>query len=435
MLTKNQDFENSRSQQRILAELEGLVTRIFAIRIVGVLVLGTIAILSLVTSHVRIEITGFVLAVVIAVFIHFIRRQKTWSLEELTYQGLQRLFFGAVALQTALIAITGGIHSPFLVVYVPAMAVSALVSGRPRVVVGPAILVVLAISTFLAVDLWLPVQLPTLPVPVQKPLLALTVSVAVILGVNLSLSIRRAIERSVVSEEKALARSIVILHARNSELKDLSSALAHELKNPLAAIQGLTMNQARNAPPGSREAERLGVVVDEVLRMSKILNDFLTFARPFGDIEPAPTDLNLMLDDLVALYEDHAASLKIQLRKSSHEPVIVECDRRQIQHVLVNLMQNALEASSAGQTITLSVSDDQDFARVRIRDQGAGIAEEIATRVFEAGVSTRAKGTGIGLSIAQGIIDAHQGSIELTNQPGGGCEATVLLSTKMGDLN
>jgi signal transduction histidine kinase len=108
-------------------------------------------------------------------------------------------------------------------------------------------------------------------------------------------------------------------------------------------------------------------------------------------------------------------------------PVRVPCDARKVKQIVINLMQNAIEASARGGEITIEVADGPGGARVSLLDRGGGLAETIAAHAFEAGATTKPKGSGLGLTIARALARQHGGELTLSARPGGGCIAELTL--------
>lgn len=222
------------------------------------------------------------------------------------------------------------------------------------------------------------------------------------------------------------------LHAEQSRtLTLLTSEIAHELKNPLASIKGLAALLAKDAQ--GRAAERTQVLRGEVERMQTILDEFLNFSRPVVPLSLAPTDLGALARDVVRLHEGSAAERGVRIEVSAEERVQLACDARKIRQVLINLLQNALEASPRGGGIVLRVESSASEVRVAVSDQGPGLSPQLGERVFEAGVTGKEHGSGMGLQVARGLARQHGGEIVLEGCAGGGLRASLLLPRTAGD--
>jgi two-component system, NtrC family, sensor histidine kinase HydH len=217
--------------------------------------------------------------------------------------------------------------------------------------------------------------------------------------------------------------------AQNAEsvkvISTLSGEIAHELKNPLASIKGLTALVRRDLT--GVPAERMDVLRREVDRMQGILDEFLTYSRPLVPLRVERVDLHELAEDVVSLHEGMAAERSVRLELDPSSGVWARCDPRKIRQVIINLLQNAIDASPAGRTVTISVVPDGDGGRLSVRDRGAGIAADVLPRLFSVGMTTKDHGTGLGLVVARGLARQHGGELSLANAEGGGAEATLTL--------
>jgi signal transduction histidine kinase len=229
------------------------------------------------------------------------------------------------------------------------------------------------------------------------------------------------IRRTLVAQQDALRT-----HAdATREMATLSGEIAHELKNPLASIKGLAGLLAQDAQ--GKAAERLGVLRHEVARMQGILGEFLDFSRPLSPLAPEQVDLHALSLEVTALHEGLAVERGLRLTVDGAN-VRVACDRRKIKQVLLNLVQNAFEASPAGTSVEIECAPlDDGGAVLRVLDRGPGLPAALADRVFEPGVTSKPQGSGLGLTIARALARQHQGTLELGHREGGGCVAELRL--------
>jgi len=176
----------------------------------------------------------------------------------------------------------------------------------------------------------------------------------------------------------------------------------------------------------ARAAERLDVLRSEASRMQRLLDEFLDFSRPLSPLTLESADALEIGGQVAGLFEGLARERQLSIHVSG-PPIPLRCDARKIKQVLINLVQNAVDASPEGGVIAIQVSGGPSEVTIRVTDRGHGLPAEIARRVFEAGVTTKAKGSGLGLTIARSIARQHGGTLELSSREGGGCVAELVL--------
>ena len=211
---------------------------------------------------------------------------------------------------------------------------------------------------------------------------------------------------------------------------EVARRLAHEIKNPLTPIQlsaeRLEMKLAGKLQPIEQAmlTKSVKTIVDQVDAMKRLVNDFRDYARlPTADLKPV--DLNALVIEVMQLYADDAAQ-SIQVELDPLAPLI-RGDAQQLRQVMHNLLQNAQDAQeglpAAGQaSITLKTEFSTSSRRVRliVRDKGTGFPDHILKRAVEPYVTTKAKGTGLGLAVVKKIADEHGARIDISNRVAAG---------------
>jgi signal transduction histidine kinase len=161
--------------------------------------------------------------------------------------------------------------------------------------------------------------------------------------------------------------------------------------------------------------------------MQTILDEFLNFSRPLGPLAREPVDLVELCRSVIALHEGQLRASGIAVAVDATARVSAPCDPRKVKQVMINLVQNAIEASPSGGELRVELHDSDGGARVRVCDRGGGLDAAIATHAFDAGATTKPKGSGLGLTIARALARQHGGDLSLANRDGGGCVAELTL--------
>jgi two-component system, NtrC family, sensor histidine kinase HydH len=208
--------------------------------------------------------------------------------------------------------------------------------------------------------------------------------------------------------------------ARMSALGHLSAGLAHEIRNPLASIEGAAYI-AQGEPDGTRNAEFFDIIRKETRRLNNLVTHFLEFARP-REPHLQPIEPSELIDSVFTLVERVAAQSKVQLRKEIAESAqLLECDEEQMKQVLLNLVLNSVQAQPNGGEILVSTEGKENMLLLRVSDKGPGIASESADEIFDPFFTTKQHGTGLGLPIAYQIVKQHGGELLLEKSSSEGC--------------
>ena len=218
----------------------------------------------------------------------------------------------------------------------------------------------------------------------------------------------------------------------------LAAGVAHEINNPLTAILSLSRLWLKKMPAEDMRREDLEIIVTETARCREIVRSLLDFARE-RPIEKRIIDINAVVRETLPLANkyDSMANVKVELIPARF-PLTVNADAKLLQQVLINLLLNAAEATDRGGVVRVETDEDSSgrFVQVRIVDFGKGIPKEHIRRVFEPFFTTKGtgKGTGLGLSVSLGIIQKHDGIIEIESEEGKGTTVTVLLP-RVGEVH
>ena len=225
------------------------------------------------------------------------------------------------------------------------------------------------------------------------------------------------------------------LHARLREVERLATAgqlaagMAHEIRNPLAAIVNATalLTDPTGLTPDER-ATTLAALRTEARRLNRILSDFLHFARP-QEARRAPADIRDVVEHVSGLIRDDPSRASRVDVKVAVDPSVprFSFDRDQITQVLWNVVLNSVEAMNGRGRLSLEVARQNGDVALAVSDTGPGIPAERLPRLFEPFYSEKPDGTGLGLAIAERIVAAHGGRIEIESEVGRGTRVTLLL--------
>jgi two-component system, NtrC family, nitrogen regulation sensor histidine kinase NtrY len=207
---------------------------------------------------------------------------------------------------------------------------------------------------------------------------------------------------------------------------EVARRLAHEIKNPLTPIQlsaeRLEMKlSGKVAPPEQTVlAKSVKTIVDQVDAMKRLVNEFRDYARlPAAELKPV--DLNALVTDILQLYGAENAAVPVRFEPDATCPPILG-DAQQLRQIVHNLLQNAQDATEAANADAVPViirtqrSESSQRVRLLVLDHGPGFADNILKRAFEPYVTTKSKGTGLGLAVVKKIADEHGARIDLSNR-------------------
>lgn len=223
------------------------------------------------------------------------------------------------------------------------------------------------------------------------------------------------------SEAKLLAQERGSQTERMLAIQTLSAGLAHEVRNPLnsAKLQLEVLERRLRRDSGDPKlVEPVELVRHELERLTRLLNEFLSFARP-AELGVGEHDVVAIARNVIAIERALAEARGAELELFAAGPVLGQVDAAKVHQILQNLIRNAIEAVRAGGHVLVMISGAVDHVRLVVEDDGPGIPEDVRRRIYEPFFSTKDAGTGLGMSIVHSMVTAHQGSISITSPPKG----------------
>jgi signal transduction histidine kinase len=337
---------------------------------------------------------------------------------------------GNVFMVTA-IATTGGVHSPMLpMLTVPVMVVVAVWGWRKPAKILVANFVVSVLILFA-----LPRAVTGEPVP--SPYFDVTMTINLILGIAFGSQSVVGLSEGFTSKARVLEsvreQALVTAASRVRSLEQVGAKVAHELKNPLAAIKSL-LQLEQAAGRDEKSQRRLDVMTREVARMEGILREYLSFSRPLEDLRVGAVDLAAVADNVLALLEGRAATANVRLSRTGASALLA-ADGRRLEEAVLNLTANALEATPAGGSVSLDITATKAGCVLRVRDTGVGMSAAVLEKVGTPFFTTRKDGNGLGVVLAKAVITQHGGHLEFNSHPGQGTVATVTLPPSLPMTN
>ncbi|MBI5557432.1 MAG: PAS domain S-box protein [Deltaproteobacteria bacterium] len=235
------------------------------------------------------------------------------------------------------------------------------------------------------------------------------------------------IVRNKTEAEKNRLQKQLIEAEKFSALGRMMAGVAHEIRNPLTALGGLTRRLDKRIPEQTKEKEYTKVIVSESARLERILKSVLTLTREVS-LQMEENDIQEIIDESLRFFAASIAGKSLRIRKTFADPPPVLMAREEAREVIDNLLSNALYAAPAGGTISIVTGTEyfveKNYVTARITDSGAGISEDKLNMIFEPFFTTKPvgpdHGIGLGLSITRKIMEEYGGRISVESKPGQG---------------
>jgi signal transduction histidine kinase len=249
---------------------------------------------------------------------------------------------------------------------------------------------------------------------------------------ELSLAVKRAFEhKRLVADYRKMSEQRLMRSEKLASIGRLAAGIAHEINNPLTSVltfSSLLLKKVEN----DDQKEKLEIIVKETTRCREIVRNLLNFARQ-GEPKKEECSINQVIETALSLTKNQVkvSENRITVRKDLGELPLLQLDPNQMLEVFVNITINAIDAMPQGGELkmTTGLSQGGKLVEIRASDTGYGISRENLARVFDPFFTTKdaGKGTGLGLSVTYGIIDRHNGTIDVESEPGKGTTFIIKL--------
>jgi len=222
---------------------------------------------------------------------------------------------------------------------------------------------------------------------------------------------------------------------RLAALGEVAASIAHEIRNPLAGINGAIQVFAQDMRKDDPRQEIVGEILREIRRLDERVNDLLLYARPANLIRELVRPRDLLQSTIRVLTEDPMfKTVRVRIRAAKSLPPF-PLDSNQIQQVLLNLVLNAVQAmNGSGQVLLEAQPSNGGGLEIAVEDSGPGVPPEMVGEIFRPFFTTRRHGTGLGLPISRKIVESHGGTLEVRNGKRGGARFSILLPSPVDAL-
>ena len=210
----------------------------------------------------------------------------------------------------------------------------------------------------------------------------------------------------------------------------LAAGVAHEVNTPLTGISSFTQMLLEGSDPDDPRTKVLEKIERQTFRAAKIVNGLLNLARSGRSDASGPIDLDVVINDVLALLEHQLTAGSVQVRRDlSSDPVVIRGVEFKLQQVFLNLFLNARDAMPKGGWLSIRTRGSGQEAIIEVSDTGEGIPPDLLSRIYDPFFTTKAigQGTGLGLSVTYGVIQEHRGAIECESASGQGTSFTLTL--------
>jgi len=231
------------------------------------------------------------------------------------------------------------------------------------------------------------------------------------------------------------AQELLVQHEKLAALGKFAASVAHEVNNPLGIIKNYLLLLSQSGQKGKTRTEYLKIVQEEIERITKILNQLLSFYKAETEVRMEPTDVGKVLNETLKFVEPQIKEKNLNLvsKIEPHLPVI-KASAEELKQVFLNLLVNARDFTPPGGKIEVKAFVQNKGIKIEFSDSGSGIPDENLDKIFEPFFTTKnGKGAGLGLSVCYGIIERHKGTILAENIKEGGSRFLIYLPLNKDD--
>ena len=252
----------------------------------------------------------------------------------------------------------------------------------------------------------------------------LTSSLAILALVFLAFYLLRTLGRFIKLQEREKSERHLTTMGR------MGATLAHEIRNPLGAIKGLTQVVQEKLSPDDESQQSLTTIVSEAERLEHLVTDLLSYAKP-KTVNIERINLNTLFEEIANVIQHKAQEAKVPVTFHHNESrASIHSDKDGLRQVLLNVIVNAIEATPIGKKIQVNTKiNDRKELVVEVVDEGQGLGNKTSEELFEPFMTTKLKGTGLGLSISRKIVDTLSGTIHLMNNQNVGAKCIIKVPT------
>ncbi|WP_249281176.1 HAMP domain-containing sensor histidine kinase [Paenibacillus sp. 7516] len=208
-------------------------------------------------------------------------------------------------------------------------------------------------------------------------------------------------------------------------IANLTAAVAHEIRNPVTVVRGFLQLYQQDPAFDVSDKNKFKLIIDELNTVEHITSQFLTLSKPNGDLKPERVDVKDVLHGVTSLLSSYAMLSDNHIDIDVEEDCTILINTIEFKQLLMNLIKNAVEASEAGMSVSVTARRSRHDIEIRIIDQGSGMSEDEVKSLGTPFYSLKSNGTGLGLMICFNIVEKYGGEIHYHSLKGHGTTVTV----------